>query len=72
MVFTVAKLFCRWRERLGVTQDLKSANVQQTCSLGVSIIDDVSRECIKTKWIKLDSLLEPQSKIRQTRVANVP
>ncbi|XP_974817.2 tRNA N6-adenosine threonylcarbamoyltransferase, mitochondrial [Tribolium castaneum] len=46
----------RWRAKLGVLHDYASVEIQKSCPLGTSLIDDVVKENISCRWTKLTQL----------------
>lgn len=51
----------RWKENIGVYRNFEDIDIQSSCPLGESMIEDVASEAISCKWVKLKSLLESNS-----------
>lgn len=49
-------IFTRWRENIDVTYDYDSIITEKSALLGKSIIDEVSKENISCKWVRLSKL----------------
>ncbi|KAH1001582.1 tRNA N6-adenosine threonylcarbamoyltransferase, mitochondrial [Dendroctonus ponderosae] len=48
----------RWKANIGVYKDFEGIEVEKISPLGASLIEDVSRENISCKWVKLAKLLD--------------
>lgn len=59
MVF-IFFFYFRWQVNRGVTWDLDSVKIEKSCPLGIDAREAVSAEKISCKWVKLNTLNEPQ------------
>lgn len=52
-------MLARWKEDIGVyRRNFEDIDIQSSCPLGESLIEDVESEAISCNWVKLKSLLE--------------
>uniref|UniRef100_A0A6P7GM43 N(6)-L-threonylcarbamoyladenine synthase n=1 Tax=Diabrotica virgifera virgifera TaxID=50390 RepID=A0A6P7GM43_DIAVI len=50
----------RWKENIGVYTNFEHIDIEKSAPLGESLIEDVDREQISCKWVKLTKLNYPQ------------
>ncbi|KAJ8916308.1 hypothetical protein NQ315_016449 [Exocentrus adspersus] len=51
----------RWKENIGVLEDFEDVDIEKSSPLGESLIEDVTKENISCKWVRLRKLNLPQS-----------
>ncbi|CAH1993904.1 unnamed protein product [Acanthoscelides obtectus] len=51
----------KWRENIDIHTNFDHIDIEKTAPLGTSIIEDVERERISCRWVKLKKLTLPQS-----------
>lgn len=51
----------RWQATAGIYKDFDDIEIQKNCPLGRRLIEDVAKEHISCKWVKLTKLSKPQS-----------
>ncbi|CAG9768547.1 unnamed protein product [Ceutorhynchus assimilis] len=51
----------RWNANLGIYKDFDNIDIQKSCPLGTRLVEEVAKENISCKWVKLSQLNKPQS-----------
>lgn len=51
----------RWKENAGVYENFDNIEIEKTCPLGIRLVEDVAKENISCKWVKLTMLSKPES-----------
>ncbi|XP_050302013.1 tRNA N6-adenosine threonylcarbamoyltransferase, mitochondrial [Anthonomus grandis grandis] len=51
----------RWKANKGVYENFDDIEIEKTSPLGVRIVDDVAKENISCKWVKLTKLAKPKN-----------
>jgi len=55
----------RWKAKEGIYQNVDDIDIEKTCPLGTRLVEDVSKEGISCKWVKLTKLSTPRSEWTQ-------
>lgn len=59
--FILHILLIRWNENIGVYRNFEDIDIEKSCPLGENLIKDVESEAIACQWVKMKSLLLPNT-----------
>lgn len=51
----------RWNANAGIYENFDDIELQKSCPLGVRLAEDVAKENINCKWVKISRLGKPRS-----------
>lgn len=57
-LWSIKIIYFRWKENIGLYTDFDDIMTENVSPLGESLIEEVEREAIKCKWVKLRKLIE--------------